>query len=341
MKKKEKATKDRPKAPISKRMERLKIGLVSFIVIAVSAASFYTGMSVKDAKVQDLNEQLIKQEAEFDLMVEDRVQQARIETQQEMSKQIEILNKELEEEQVAYQDLAAAMDDLKATYEELMQTVFGPTQNEQTAIPEVQAVSEGDCTVSPENSSPVRGYWMNEIIGPELDLMNCRTRDEIILMWYHNEIPEYSRQRLIDTGRNLMLGRQIVFPCSEEYLKAAILIYCGYKWSAWIAQMGYSHSTFYRDGLGYVLYLTDRGIPWEYGLIVLEFESNFGVGAPGNPWGFISGSSGIEAFCNFASGHTGSVYEFVEWYHNPADRGHATYRTNFNNRMIQIQAFCP
>jgi hypothetical protein len=184
-----------------------------------------------------------------------------------------------------------------------------------------------------------RGYWTDAVIAPQMEVMNCWTYEQIIRGIY-NGLPEGCYTHLINTGRQLVLN-QPVFPCSEDYMKAAVVAYCGFKWDAWMAQMGYSHSRFYGDGLGYVEYLTRRGIPWEFGLIVLEFESNFGGGAPGNPWGFISGSSSIESFCNFASGHTGSVYEFVEWYHNPEDAGHGIYMENFRNRMIQIQAFCP
>lgn len=332
MKKEGEGKEDRPKAP----MKRLSIGIMSFIIVAVSATTFYLGMGIKDEKVQDLNQQLMKQEAEFDIMVEDRVQQARLETQQEMSKQIEVLNQELEEEQQAYQDLINAMDDLKQTYDELMNTVFGPTSSSFENKPDVVYANAQD-NVIPNDP---RGYWMNEIIAPELDIMNNWYYGGIINAIYSGELSNYSYQRLIDTGRKLVLN-QSIFPCSEDYMKAAVVAYCGFKWDRWLAQMNYTQSQFYGEGLGCIAYLTERGVPWEYGLIVLEFESNFGVGAPGNPWGFIGGSSGIELFCDFAAGHTGSVYEFVEWYHNPDDAGHETYRFNFQNRMIQIQAFCP
>lgn len=162
------------------------------------------------------------------------------------------------------------------------------------------------------------------------------------LEWRETCPPAY--QHLIQTGRALILG-QPIYPATEEFKKAAILAYSGYRWDMWLKHMGFPHSPFYGIGLECVVYLYSRGRPWENALIVLEFESTFGLGAPGNPFGFGS-TSNIVAYCDFLDNGLGyrcpdDVNGMVEYYHNPEHAGHAKYRQSFHDRMIQIQAFLP
>jgi low affinity Fe/Cu permease len=304
------------------------IGILLAAIFITSSCTAKADKRDADQATKRLNELIeqheqdkIRWETEKEIEIELRMEQARMETQAEMSAQIAELNKRLEEENQAYEDLIKSFDDLKNTYQQLMDTVFGPA----SFLPGTDPLQ---FTQQFASAAIVDGKYCF------LDTV------EEYLSW-KQVASEQSYQHLINSGRTLVQGGQLTGTATEAYKKAAIIAYCGYKWDKWLEHMGFTHCSFYGHGVEYVYHFYLRGIPWEYGLIVLEFESTFGLGAPGNPWGFIGGSSGLESFCNFASGHTGSVYEFVEWYHNPEDAGHELYRFNFNNRMIQIQSFCP
>ena len=192
-----------------------------------------------------------------------------------------------------------------------------------TNIPDECHGNKTSVTETRQGNDP-RGYWMNEVIAPN-----------------------YEHDRLIFIGRELVLGHYIDY-VDEGYMQEAILTYCDFKKDKWLEQMGGTGCPYYQDGGAFVRYLTQRGRSWEMALIVLEFESSFGLGAQSNPFGFVNGGySNLEMYCDFLDHGLGyrcpdDPVGFVDYYHNPDQvDAHAKYMENFNNRVIQIRAFCP
>lgn len=223
-------------------------------------------------------------EVEFDLELERRIKQAKLDAQAEMAEQLAALNQQLEEEQQAYADLEQAMNDLERTYQELMDTVFGPGWNQTMTPPtdplEATAMMVGICQDFLDRYFPAG-------LEPHID---------IYLGWRETYPEGYAN--LIRWGG----GEEPSLPLPYAMQVAAEIAYDGYRWDTWIEhRLGPRayRSPYYGRGPEYAYYLWKRGRPIENALATLEAESTYGLGGSIH-FGILYGGypNTIEGYCD-------------------------------------------
>ena len=171
-------------------------------------------------------------EVEFDLELDRRIEQARLDAQAEMAEQLAALNQQLEEEQQAYADLEQALNDLESTYQELMDTVFGPDWD-QTMLPITDPL---EATVI--LAGQAAWYFTDNV-------------DEY-LEWETSCPPGY--RHLVNTGRAVLKGEH-TYPMSPGFREASIIAAIGEVINAYLARRrsplaGYG-ANFAREGRRY------------------------------------------------------------------------------------------
>jgi hypothetical protein len=306
----------------------IAIGIIFLFAFGVFIGSFFFNHQTRH-DLEQAEKRLVEQqeahateiqrlEVEFDLELDRRIEQARLDAQAEMAEQLAALNQQLEEEQQAYADLVQAMDDLEQTYQMVMDTVFGPGWD-QTMLPVTDPLE-----ATAMLASQAAWYFTDNV-------------DEY-LEWKESCPPGYAH--LVSTGRKVLKGEH-TYPMSPGFREAAITAYNGERWDCFIAWRGCTRSPFYGKGVEVVRYLRSHGRVWSNCLATLECESTYGLGGS-IYFGILYGnySNTIEGYCALLNDHgvSNDPWEQSCFWNMP---GYPRYQNGFCNIVSTMEGFWP
>lgn len=256
---------DRSVAWIKKNKTFLIAGVV-IIAIFIAALFITASCTERDSKrradqaEKRLNELIdqheqdeIKWQTEKSIEIEKAIEDARARAQAEMAEQMAILNKRLEEEIVAYEELKKSFESLMETYNQLMETVFGPT----SFLPGTEPLKFSQQFAS---AAIVDGKYC--FIDNVDEYLN----------WKYVASPQ-SYQHLINCGRILVQGGELTGTATDAFKEAAIIAYDGYRFDGVFEMWGRTRSPYYGHGVEVVKYLRSRGRDWYTAIVIMEFES--------------------------------------------------------------------
>jgi len=264
-------------------------------------------------------------EVAFDLELERRIEEARIEAQAEMAGEMAVLNQKLEEQNQAYDDLSTALDDLTQTYNELMDLMFGEGW-QQSSLPGIV----GEITVLTAQMASGEDMYAST------------------LQVYHDH-PEL-QIRMRSWGRYLLendLDHAFAPAPGIPWLGAGDMadalkdVYNGCRWDGFIALQGCERSMFHGVGLEYCRYLRERGRAWENCLATLYAESTYGLGGSIH-YGILYGNypNTLQGYCDLLQDHgvSNDPWEQSCFWNMP---GYLRYQNGFLKIVSTIEGFWP
>jgi hypothetical protein len=285
---------------------------------------------------EQYNTDKIRMQTEFEIELERRIDQAKIEARAEMVEELARLNKELEEQQQAYYDLEQAFDELKQATDEAVEMLYGPTGT--LDIPKIPTAK-------------------GEPIATTAMLIDIDDWYGYTLGKYHNTDNPYLRSIMINYGRYLcqnnidlpialsnsgLRGVKNVVGSLLDSTSAFKVIYNGFRWDSWIGVRGYwGRSPFYEKGISYCDYLFRRGRNWANCLATLEAESSCGVGGTCY-FGILYGNypNTIEGYCDLLDNHGvgNDAWEQSCFWNMP---GYPNYQEGFCRIVSTLEGFWP
>jgi hypothetical protein len=289
MKKKEKAKKDRLKAPIKLKRWSKEHGMLlvtgAVIIALLLTAIFITyGCSAKSARreadqaTKRLSELKIEQEqeeiqweTEKEIEIKLRMEEARVGAQAEAAIQMAELNKKLSDQDQSYKDLEKSMDDLMKTYEELMKLISQP----------VSFLPGGDGAVI---ATVKLANGMDRYFPKGLDPLI-----DIYLGW-EDKFPE-GYANLVKWGRAFTMGDSANYPLfalDPAMFESCIIAYDSARLRCFLDMYNRKSSPYYGDEIATVRYLRQHNRDWYSMIAICELESTCGMGSS-NHFGILDG----------------------------------------------------
>lgn len=321
--------------------------IIAMFIAAIFISIHYSNQAANErARQAELRLNELKDEQEQEkigwetakqIEIDKAIEEARAKAQAEMAEQMAVLNQRLDEENKAYEDLLKSFDDLKATYEQLMETVFGPGWNNQSYMP-IMYEPVIAMAVAAEDVNDL-SYFFPKGLDPHID----------IYLGWREKYPE-GYANLMKWGKAFSMGDEANYPpllLDPAMREACFIAYDGARWDAALDMFNRRGSPYYSKGRDIVRYLRKRNRDWYSALTIMEFESTCGIAGGSNDMGILDGRfqpGNIYNYCDYLDwwqtntfGYTSNELPKIMMVYND----HESYRSNFYEMATNLKNWYP